>query len=143
MNFQTSVKTCFKKYTTFGGRASRSEFWYFYLFNYGLYVILIISAINISYIFGWLFIGFFLATFIPFLAATARRLHDINKSGWFQILPLPFSFLDRLLVRSSQEGLSILFGLITLGLYIYLIVLYCTKGEKKKNKYGKPIKLKR
>ena len=143
MNFQTSVKTCFKKYTSFSGRASRSEFWYFYLFNYGLYVILIISAINISYIFGWLFIGFFLATFIPFLAATARRLHDINKSGWFQILPLPFSFLDRLLVRSSQEGLSILFGLITLGLYIYLIVLYCTKGEKKKNKYGKPIKLKR
>ena len=143
MNFQTSVKTCFKKYTTFSGRASRSEFWYFYLFNYGLYVILIISAINISFIFGWLFFGFFLATFIPFLAATARRLHDINKSGWFQILPLPFSFLDRLLVRSSQEGLSILFGLITLGLYIYLIVLYCTKGEKKKNKYGKPIKLKR
>ena len=143
MNFQTSVKTCFKKYATFSGRASRSEFWYFYLFNYGLYVILIISAINISLIFGWLFVGFFLATFIPFLAATARRLHDINKSGWFQILPLPFSFLDRLLERSSQEGLSILFGLITLGLYIYLLVLYCTKGEKKKNKYGKPIKLKR
>ena len=143
MNFQTSVKTCFKKYTTFSGRASRSEFWYFYLFNYGLYVILIISAINISSIFGWLFIGFFLATFIPFLAATARRLHDINKSGWFQILPLPFSFFDRLLERSSQECLSILFGLITLGLYIYLLVLYCTKGEKKKNKYGKPIKFKR
>ena len=40
MNFQTSVKTCFKKYTTFGGRASRSEFWYFYLF------ILILSSIT-------------------------------------------------------------------------------------------------
>ena len=143
MDFQTSVKTCFKKYATFSGRASRSEFWYFYLFNYGLYVVLIISAINISGIFSLFFLGFFLATFIPFLAATARRLHDINKSGWFQILPLPFSFLDRLLVRSSQEGLSILFGLITLGLYIYLIVLYCTKKKKKKNKYGKPIKLKR
>ena len=143
MNFQTSVKTCFKKYTTFSGRASRSEFWYFYLFNYGLYAILIISAINISLIFIWLYLGFFLATFIPFLAATARRLHDVNKSGWFQILPLPFSFFERLLERSSQEGLSILIGLITLGLYIYLLVLYCTKGEKKKNKYGKPIKFKR
>ena len=143
MNFQTSVKTCFKKYTTFSGRASRSEFWYFYLFNYGLYAILIISALNISFIFFWFFFGFFLATFIPFLAATARRLHDINKSGWFQILPLPFSFFDRLLERSSQEGLSILIGLISIGLYIYLLVLYCTKGEKKKNKYGKPIKFKR
>ena len=143
MNFQTSVKTCFKKYAKFDGRASRSEFWYFYLFTYGLYAILIISAINIASIFGWLLAGFFLATFIPFLAATARRLHDINKSGWFQILPLPFSFVDRLLERSSQEGLSILIGLISIGLYIYLLVLYCTKGEKKKNKYGKPIKFKR
>ncbi len=144
MNFQTSVKTCFKKYAKFDGRASRSEFWYFYLFTYGLYAILIISAINIASIFGWLLVGFFLATFIPFLAATARRLHDINKSGWFQILPLPFSFVDRLLERSQQDvGLSILFGLITIGLYIYLIVLYCTEGEKKKNKYGQPIKFKR
>ena len=143
MDFQTSVKTCFKKYATFSGRASRSEFWYFYLFNYGLYVVLIISAINISLIFIWLFLGFFLATFIPFLAATARRLHDINKSGWLQILPLPFSLFDGLLQGSSQVGLSILFGLIVIGLYIYLLVLYCTKGEKKKNKYGKPIKLRR
>ena len=144
MNFQTSVKTCFKKYATFDGRASRSEFWYFYLFTYGLYAILIISAINIASIFGWLLVGFFLATFIPFLAATARRLHDINKSGWFQTLPLPFSFVDRLLERSQQDvGFSILFGLITIGLYIYLFILFCTEGEKKNNKYGKQIKFKR
>ena len=144
MNFQTSVKTCFKKYATFDGRASRSEFWYFYLFTYGLYVILIISAINIAPMFGWLLAGFFLATFIPFLAATARRLHDINKSGWFQILPLPFSFIDRLLERSLQDvSFSILFGLITIGLYIYLFILFCTDGEKKNNKYGKQIKFKR
>ena len=144
MNFQTSVKTCFKKYAKFDGRASRSEFWYFYLFTYGLYAILIISAINIASIFGWLLVGFFLATFIPFLAATARRLHDINKSGWFQILPLPFSFVDRLLERSLQDvGLSIFFGLITIGLYIYLFILFCTEGEKKNNKYGKQIKFKR
>ena len=143
MDFQTSVKTCFKKYATFSGRASRSEFWYFYLFNYGLYAILIISALNISFIFYWFFLGFFLATLIPFTAVTARRLHDVNKSGWFQILPIPFSFFDRLLAGSSSVGLEILFGLIVIGVYIYLIVLYCTKGEKKKNKYGKPIKLRR
>lgn len=144
MNFQTSVKTCFKKYATFDGRASRSEFWYFYLFTYGLYAILIISSINIASIFGWLLAGFFLATSIPFLAVTARRLHDINKSGWFQILPLPFSFVDRLLERSLQDvGFSIFFGLITIGLYIYLFILFCTEGEKKNNKYGKQIKFKR
>ena len=85
MSFIESITVCFKKYFDFKGRASRSEFWYFYLFNYVLYVVLIISAIYISLIFIWLFLGFFLATFIPFLAATARRLHDINKSGWLQI----------------------------------------------------------
>ena len=144
MNFQTSVKTWFKKYATFEGRASRSEFWYFYLFVYGIYAILIISSINIASIFGWLLAGFLLGTFIPFTAATARRLHDINKSGWFQILPLPFSFVDRLLERSLQDVIfSILFGLITIGLYAYVIILLCTEGEKKNNKYGKQIKFKR
>ena len=132
MNFQTSVKTCFKKYTTFSGRASRSEFWYFWLFSYAIYAILIIIALNISFKFIWFFVVLFLVNFIPFIAVTARRLHDVNKSGWFQILPLPFSILDRILERTSQEGLSIIFAFITLGLYIYLIVLWCTKGSKKK-----------
>ena len=143
MNFQNSVKICFKKYATFSGRASRSEFWYFWLFSYAIYAILLISAINIAYIFFWFFGGFFLVTFIPFIAVTARRLHDVNKSGWFQILPLPFSFLDRLLERTSQEGLSIIFAFITLGLYIYLIVLWCKKGDKKNNRFGKSINLKK
>ena len=38
-----------------------------------------------------------------------------------------------------QEGLSIIFSLVTLGLYIYLIVLWCTKGSKKNNRFGKNI----
>ena len=143
MNFQNSIKTCFKKYATFSGRASRSEFWYFYLFAYGIFAILIISGINIASIFFWFFGGFFLVTFIPFVAVIARRLHDVNKSGWFQILPLPFSILDRILERTSQEGLSIIFALIAVGLYIYLIVLWCTKGAKKNNKFGKNIYKKR
>ena len=58
MNFQTSVKTCFKKYTWLVEEHQDQNFGIFTYSN-GLYVILIISAINISYIFGWLFIGFF------------------------------------------------------------------------------------
>ena len=143
MDFQKSVKTCFQKYATFSGRASRSEFWYFWLFNYAIYAILTIIALNISFKFFWFLGVFFLVNFIPYIAVTARRLHDVNKSGWFQILPLPFSFLDRLLERTSQEGLSIIFTFITLGLYIYLIVLWCTKGDKKNNRFGKSINLKK
>ena len=144
MNFQNSIKTCFKKYATFSGRASRSEFWYFYLFAYGIYGILIISAIYIAPIFFWILVGFFLVTFFPFIAVIARRLHDVNKSGWFQLLPVPFSFVSRLMERVYyQEGLSIIFSLVTLGLYIYLIVLWCTKGDKKNNRFGKSITLRK
>ena len=143
MDFQTSIKTCFKKYAEFSGRASRSEFWYFWLFNYATYAILIILGLNISLNFFWFFAIFFLVNLIPFIAVIARRLHDINKSGWLQILPLPFSVLDRIFERTSQEGLSIIFALITAGLYIYLIVLWCKDGDKKNNRFGKNIYKKR
>jgi len=78
---------------------------------------------------------------IPSLAVTVRRLHDINKSGWFILLPLPFDLMERLLERSSGEvtGFSLLFTVIALGLYIYLLVLYCKDGDKKNNRFGKNI----
>lgn len=139
MNFQNSIKTCFKKYATFSGRASRSEFWYFYLFTYAIFAILIISGINIASIFFWFLGGFFLVTFVPFIAVIARRLHDVNKSGWFQILPLPFQALSRV----PNDIIAILFSLITLGLYIYLLVLWCSKGDKKNNRFGKSINLRK
>ena len=143
MNFVDAIKNCYKNYAKFKGRASRSEFWYFWLFNYAIYAILIIIALNISFKFFWFLGVFWLVNFIPFIAVTARRLHDVNKSGWFQILPLPFSILDRILERTSQEGLSTISALITTGLYIYLIVLWCKKGDKKNNRFGKSITLRK
>ena len=139
MNFKNAIKTCLKdKYFNFKGRASRSEFWFFYLF------LVIGYAITISTIFISikLFIGtiliFALAMIIPSIAVTVRRLHDINKSGWFILLPLPFDIMERVLEKSS-EGLSLVFLVISLGLYIYLLVLYCTDGDKKNNRFGKNI----
>tara|TARA_B100000686_G_scaffold39830_1_gene41224 strand:- start:726 stop:1163 length:438 start_codon:yes stop_codon:yes gene_type:complete len=139
MNFKNAIKTCLKdKYFNFKGRASRSEFWFFYLF------LVIGYAITISTIFISikLFIGilsiFILAMIIPSIAVTVRRLHDINKSGLFILLPLPFEIMERLLEKSS-EGLSLLFLVISLGVYIYLLVLYCTDGDKKNNRFGKNI----
>ena len=94
----------------------------------------------ISDIFFWSFIVINLAFLIPFFAVSARRLHDINKSGWFQILPYPFSLLDKYLIALLGEGVSSILPFIFVGLYIFLIVLWCRKGEKKKNKYGKQMK---
>ena len=122
MDFLTSIKTCFQKFSDFNGRASRSEFWYFYLFVILAYIFIFVLSILVEFFFVIFFI-FVLIVLVPTLAVTARRLHDIGKSGWWQILAyIPY--------------VGILFSII-------LIVFWCQEGEKKKNNYGKPIKLKR
>ncbi len=80
MTFTESVKTCFNKYIDFSGRASRSEFWWFFLFTF------IVRVIT-----GWIpFVGFViaLALLLPSLSVTARRLHDTNRTGWWMLLPI-------------------------------------------------------
>ena len=142
MNFSKSIKTCLtKKYLSFSGRASRSEFWFFYLFVLIGYIICFTLIMAVSFKLFWLMGVFMLGIIIPGLAVTARRLHDINKSGWFQLLPFPAGILERIFVTSS-EGLEILFLIIGLGLYIYLFILYCTGGDKKNNRFGKNIYVK-
>ena len=81
MNFTQAISTCFAKYATFSGRASRSEFWWFFLFQ-------ILVSIAAS-IFGDVASGLVsLAFLLPALAVGARRLHDIGKSGWWQLIML-------------------------------------------------------
>jgi uncharacterized membrane protein YhaH (DUF805 family) len=76
-----SLKSCFRKYFTFSGRAARSEFWWFW----GLVFAgsLVLAALELDDI-GSLF---FLATFIPWFAAASRRMHDTDRSGAFLFLP--------------------------------------------------------
>ncbi|WP_397602226.1 DUF805 domain-containing protein [Silvanigrella sp.] len=97
MNFVDSVKCALKNYRTFRGRASRSEFWYFLLFDFS--VLFILVFIN-KFIYGesnefnllkFLISIIFIALILPSITVTVRRLHDINKSGWWiflQIIPL-------------------------------------------------------
>ena len=139
MSFTQSIKKSLtKNYASFSGRASRTEFWYFIIFIIVGYLIGV-GLILVSYKLFWLLSIFMIAIIIPTLAVTARRLHDINKTGWLQLLPWPFGFLEGIFASSGQESLEILFIFIGLGLYIYLLVLYCTHGDKKNNKYGKNI----
>ena len=123
MDFQTSIKTCFKKYADFSGRASRSEFWWFELFLFiGAIVTVIIDTMMLGYTFedyGPINIIFSVVTSLPAIAVGARRLHDINRSGWWQLL------------------------YITLIGIILLIIWWATVGENKKNNHGNPINLKR
>ena len=84
MNFGEAVSSFFRNYVNFSGRASRSEFWYSYLFIFIVGIVLVIvDAIVKNEIISSIWN---LAILLPTLAMTARRLHDINRSGWHQLL---------------------------------------------------------
>jgi|TARA_B110000444_G_scaffold113060_1_gene106677 uncharacterized membrane protein YhaH (DUF805 family) len=124
MDIQTSIKTCFNKYATFSGRASRSEYWFFILFGIlGGIVTLIIDVMILDYSieseYTPINLIFSLILIIPSIAVACRRLHDVNKSGWWQLI-----------------WLTIIGG-------ILLLIWYFKEGEKRKNRFGTPIKIKK
>lgn len=113
MNFSTAISTCLSKYATFSGRASRSEYWWFYLFT----VLMTWGATIVGALVmedgGDALSGLVtLAFLVPTLAAGSRRLHDTGRSGWWQLL------------------------IITVIGVILLIIWYATDSEKVTNKYG-------
>ena len=79
MNFQESIATCFAKYATFSGKASRREFWWFILFC-SLLAAIFCKKEAAEFV--------FLVTFVPVLAASSRRLHDIGRTSWWLLLYL-------------------------------------------------------
>jgi len=111
MTFQESLQVCLKqKYADFNGRASQSEYWWFALAT-------IIGNLVLSRISPMLGGLFSLAVFVPSIAAAARRLHDTNRSGWWQLI-----------------------GLIPILGWIVLIVFLAMEGNSESNEYGtKPV----
>ena len=98
MTFGESIKACLTKYAAFDGRASRPEFWWFALFTFLASAGAGIISQNLSALFS-------LAVLLPSLAVGARRLHDIDKSGWFLLLWfIPLIGWIVLLVWAAQEG---------------------------------------
>ena len=83
MNYYLKV---LQNYATFGGRARRSEYWYFILFNtiisFGLGFVGGLMQVN------WISNIYTLAVLIPSIAVAVRRMHDVGKSGWFVLVPI-------------------------------------------------------
>lgn len=83
-----SVSTCFKKYATFDGRASRPEYWWWVLFQVVLFIVvaIIFAVIAPKAVFAVYVV--FLALLLPSIAVTVRRLHDTGRSGWWYFISL-------------------------------------------------------
>ena len=117
MNFISSIKTCFKKYIDFKGRASRSEYWFFIWFFILLWVGLLFAGEywddsnlfyelsdslynTLNYLIIGLIYGFPLICLIPLISVTIRRIHDIGQSG-FVILIFVFGFFIAFILKNE------------------------------------------
>lgn len=106
MDFSQAVQTCIRKYAEFSGRASRPEYWWFFLF------VMVVSVLldTVSHTLSGLFC---LAMLLPSIAAATRRLHDTNRSGWWQLI-----------------------GLVPVLGWIVMIVFLAQKGQASANEHG-------
>jgi uncharacterized membrane protein YhaH (DUF805 family) len=77
VDFVTAVKTCLKKYATFQGVASRSEYWWFALFYFVVLVVVKLTGVAALYALVSL------ALILPSVAVAVRRHHDAGRSGWW------------------------------------------------------------
>lgn len=81
----TAIKTCFKKYFDFKGRARRSEFWWFVLFVNVVSWCFSVAGMVLPAV-GYVSMAFALAIMIPQFAVLCRRLHDTNHGSWWVVL---------------------------------------------------------
>ena len=111
MDFATAIKICFMKYADFKSRASRAEFWNFSLFLVILYICADIADVAIAGVswlehdgFGAVSLIITIATILPGIAVSVRRLNDINVSGWWVLLSLTVIGLIPLIYLYMRES---------------------------------------
>ena len=162
VSFPEAIKSCLRQYVGFRGRATRAEYWWWVL---GMVAATILLSILDGIIFGFDVDSasvfeplFWLATLLPSLAVTARRLHDIGRTGWWQLVwiavgvfgALPFVVM--LVVALVSAGISgdfnlgviigqVLVGLlislaIWIGLAVWQIWWLVTQGQAGPNRHG-------
>ncbi len=103
MNFMEAVEHVFCNYAKFEGRARRSEFWYFQLFQYTVFFVL--GIFSVTGILAVLIPVYMLASFIPNLAVSWRRLHDVGRSGlWYFIFCVPVVGIILMIIWMSQDS---------------------------------------
>ena len=111
MNFLEAVKSYFVRWNDFKGRSSRSEYWWAYLFVTIAIIVLNVLPPNLEsgdstglLLLALLTLGIRLFMLVALLSLTARRLHDVNKSGWWYLLIFTIIGIIPLLYWFVQKG---------------------------------------
>lgn len=144
---------CVRHFRDFRGRASRSEFWYFMLF----FLILSLLAAGCDYVLwqkgvyqsGWLFKGVRLLLLLPLMAVQTRRLHDVDRSGWWVVALWAFialrdlsDLLDRVSVLEASPVVEFLseaelaFVLVSSVIGLLMFYWFLKPSEEFDNRYG-------
>jgi len=125
MNFQQAFETCFRKYADFGGRASRSEFWWFFL----------AQLLICFYAYSEDRVAFTVAStllLLPDLSVGARRLHDVGRSGWWQLIVCVPLILFR--SRTTSDAVTLVYAIS----FLIMAVFWVWPGQAKSNAFGPP-----
>ena len=152
-------------YANFKGRASRSDYWYFILFNaiFAIVASYLDKALGFSFVtpkadpsglqpamsYGYIYVIYTLAVFIPGLSLTVRRLHDVGKSGWWYVGFMIYTAIVAVILMVTLVGsltggvmatnfpVAGIVALLTLfAALIWFFILMCTKGHPGENKWG-------
>ncbi len=107
------LKVVRDNYANFSGRARRAEYWYYILATLIINLVLTIADFAMGSDIRILSSIYGLVVFLPGLAVSVRRLHDVNKSGWF-----------------------VLIAFIPIIGFIWLLILLATEGNYGPNQYG-------
>ncbi|TLD82914.1 DUF805 domain-containing protein [Helicobacter sp. MIT 11-5569] len=159
MTFKQAVASGFSNLFNFKGRASRSEYWWFYL------CLAIIGSLSGAMILGFAFVGYYLFlngtilyisyiiyqtfafVFLMFyISITVRRLHDVNKSGWWllvwfvsYILMVFIGVLSDDTISANTELVGIALSAVLFALLassIILLIFLVKRGTKGENRFG-------
>ena len=168
MGFKDAISTCYSKYATFSGRASKLEFWWFTLLGIIVHMVQIpvqtlamfiaaeTSSVTVQFVLPIvIMISAIIVVYIPWMAVGCRRLHDIGWQGWpvvilfvlYLPLAIPFPLRLALIMGAGDSGSPFLlfFGTIlvygsslTLPIAAILAYFLSRPSEPGPNKYGPP-----
>ncbi len=150
MSFGDAIGECFFNFANFRDRAARAEYWWWALF--ATIVLLIALGLDFAIFRGWsigpFYLVFSLASLLPSLSVTVRRLHDTGRSGWWLMIPAGSAILATAITIAGvithgneppSMGLLLLIGavvILCIGSSILLLVWMLLPSVPGNNAYG-------